>query len=428
MYNVTASTQLIQARLLLETSRYNDAESVLRQILAADPDADTPHALLSLALLYQDKNENALQEASAAVILAPDIAYNHYVHALALRGDRQHTAALHAIRDAIHLNPESPQFYALEASILLRQKAWKQALQAAETGLQIDPEHDACANVYGMALVKLGEHDKADAIFTATLARNPQNATTHANQGWALLHRGEYEQAFVHFREALRLNPMSGWAREGILEAIKARNVLYRLLLRYFLWMSRLTEDEQWEIHGGLYAVRQILRAAAQAFFPIYLILLPFNLLIFSLIVLTWTAYPLFALLVRFDRLGRLALPKEEITASNWVAVCLLAAGGGIFLGVLLQEWAFLVLVLGALAMIMPVAGVFHADPGLGRIILTVYSVLLALGGLGAFLLTLTGKPLGIGLAVIPAGLFFSGWTAFSWIAALVIHLTRDES
>ncbi len=424
---MTASAHLSQARLLLETSRFNDAESTLRQILAVDPDNDTIHALLSLALLYQDINENALQEARAAVSLAPDIAYNHYVHALALRGDRQNTAALHAIRDAIRLNPESPQFYALEASLFLRRKSWEQARQAAETGLRINPEHVACANVYGMALVKLGRQPEAAAIFATTLARDPQNPTTHANQGWALLHRGEHEQAFVHFREALRLNPLSGWAREGILEAIRARNALYRLLLRYFLWMSRLTEDEQWEIHGGLYAVRQILRAAAHAFFPVYLILLPFNLLVFSLVVLTWTARPLFALLVRYDRLGRLALPKEEIIASNWVAVCLLVAGGGMFMGVFLHEWAFLILVLGALAMIMPVAGVFHAEPGIGRIILTVYSILLALGGLSAFLLTLTGKPVGIGLAVIPAGLFFSGWTAFSWIASLVIHLSRDE-
>jgi len=424
---VTASAHLSQARLLLETSRFNDAESTLRQILAVDPDNDTIHALLSLALLYQDKNENALHEARTAVGLAPDIAYNHYVHALALRGDYQNTSALHAIRDAIRLNPESPQFYALEASLFLRRKLWKQARQAADTGLHINPEHVACANVYGMALVKLGRHEEAAAIFATTLARDPQNPTTHANQGWALLHRGEHEQAFIHFREALRLNPLSGWAREGILEAIKARNSLYRLLLRYFLWMSRLTEDEQWEIHGGLYAVRQILRAAAQAFLPLYLILLPFNLLVFSLVVLTWTARPLFALLVRYDRLGRLALPKEEIIASNWVAVCLLVAGGGMFTGVFLHEWAFLILVLGALAMIMPVAGVFHAEPGIGRIILTVYSILLALGGLGAFLLTLTGKPVGIGLAVIPAGLFFSGWTAFSWIASLVIHLSRDE-
>lgn len=221
---------------------------------------------------------------------------------------------------------------------------------------------------------------------------------------------------------------MSGWAREGIIEAIKARNLIYRLLLRYFLWMSRLTEDEQWEIRGGLYAVRQILRAGAQAFFPLYLILIPFNMLVFSLVVLTWIARPLFALLVRFNRLGRLALPKEEVIASNWVAVCLVTAGGSALLGVILREWVFLIMVCISLAMIVPVAGVFHAERGVGRTILTVYSVLLALGGLSTFLLALTGKPVGVGLAVIPAGLFLSGWTAFSWIAALVIHLTRDEA
>lgn len=425
---ITPAAQLTQARLLLDTSRYDDAEIVLRQALAADPDDDSVHALLALACLYQDKNENALQEARAAVSLAPDRAHNHYVYALTLRGTRQYDAALDVIHDALRLNPESPHFYALQATVHLRKKAWKKALQAAEIGLQLNPEHDACANAYGMALVKLGRHEQAGNIFATTLARDPQNPTTHANRGWSLLHLGEYEQAFIHFREALRLNPTYGWARAGILEAIKARNIIYRLLLRYFLWMSRLTEDEQWEIHGGLYAVRQILRAAARAFFPLYLILLPLNLLTYSLVVLTWTASPLFALLVRFDRLGRLALPKEEITASNWVAVCLLVSGGSLGLGLLIREWALLVLVLVALAMIVPVSGVFRAEPGVGRIILTVYSFCLALSGAGAFLLTLTGQTWGLGLAVIPVILFISGWTAFFWIAALVIHLTRNES
>ncbi|MDF1515236.1 MAG: hypothetical protein P1S60_15615 [Anaerolineae bacterium] len=122
--------------------------------------------------------------------------------------------------------------------------------------------------------------------------------------------------------------------------------------------MSRLTEDEQWEVTGGIYAIRHILRAGAQAFFPLYLILIPFNLITFSLVVITWIAQPLFALLVRFNRLGRLALPKEEITASNWVALCLLVAGGSTFSGILLKEWAFLILFFAALAMIVPIAGI----------------------------------------------------------------------
>ncbi len=73
-------------------------------------------------------------------------------------------------------------------------------------------------------------------------------------------------------------------------------------------------------------------------------------------------------------------------------------------------------------------AGVFHAERGVGRIILIIYSILLALVGLSAFFLAFPGKLVGIGLAVIPDWLFVSGWTAYSWIAVLVFHLTREEA
>ena len=38
------------------------------------------------------------------------------------------------------------------------------------------------------------------------------------------------------------------WARQGILEALKARHLLYRLMLWYFLWMAKLSEKAQWAV------------------------------------------------------------------------------------------------------------------------------------------------------------------------------------
>ena len=54
-----------------------------------------------------------------------------------------------------------------------------------------------------------------------------------------------------HFREALRLNPNMEWARQGILEALRARNPIYRVMLRYFLWMSRFRGKVQFGIVIG---------------------------------------------------------------------------------------------------------------------------------------------------------------------------------
>ncbi|MDB5311521.1 MAG: tetratricopeptide repeat protein [Gemmataceae bacterium] len=46
--------------------------------------------------------------------------------------------------------------------------------------------------------------------------------------GWALLHARQPAEALTHFREALRLDPTNEWARDGLIEALKARYWVYR--------------------------------------------------------------------------------------------------------------------------------------------------------------------------------------------------------
>jgi hypothetical protein len=257
-------------------------------------------------------------------------------------------------------------------------------------------------------------------MLTEALAREPENTLSHANQGWALLHGGDHRQALTHFREALRLDPMQDWARAGIVEALKARNPVYRLLLRYWLWMSRLTDEEQWETVAILASGWRALRAIARAVPLLYAVVFPLSLVYRFFSVLTWTARPLFALTLRFDWLGRLALPREEYRASNWIAACLLVAGGGTILSLVLQNAACLVVVAVALAMILPISGVFRCRAGWGRVVLVAYSALLALVGLAASALACVG-----GWALLPAvvlGIVFTvGWTSYTWIASLIV-------
>ena len=113
---------------------------------------------------------------------------------------------------------------------------------AAERGLAIDPEHNVCTNLRAMALVQLGRKDEAAETLGSALANDPENALTHANQGWALLHQGDHQRALEHFREALRIDPELEWAQAGIVEALKAQYLIYRLMLRFFLWMGRQSQ------------------------------------------------------------------------------------------------------------------------------------------------------------------------------------------
>jgi tetratricopeptide (TPR) repeat protein len=417
-----------RVQFLLDAKRYTDAEAALREALAAAPDDGYLHALLALALFHQDREADALQEAEAAIGLAPNLAFAHYMQAVTLLALDRLPGALTAAREALRLDPRRAAYHAVVSRVHVRRKRWQAALEAAEAGLRAEPESVECANLCGLALANLGRRGDATEVVAGALARDPLSASTHATHGWVSLHRGDPRGALEHFREALRLNPMSGWARAGIVEALKARNPVYRLLLRYFLWISRLTEEERVGFAMASAGVRSTLRAAARMFPLLYIVVWPLFLLYFLFVMLTWVARPLFALLLRFDPLGRLALPREEVVASNWMAVCLVSTLVGLILGpvlgLVLEEprvaAAFLTLAALGLAMTMPVAGVFRCPWGLGRGLLISYTVLLALAGLGAFALTWVGSWALAGASILLVA-FGVGWVLYIWIANLVI-------
>ncbi|MGC9396015.1 MAG: tetratricopeptide repeat protein [Anaerolineae bacterium] len=407
------STHLAQAELLLQRARYKDAEALLWRAIAEDPTDAKAHTLLAIALLHLGHETDALLEAQAAVRYAPSNPDGHYIGAIILTEMEKYDEALSAIRTAIRIAPEMPRFHAAMGGIYLRQRKWQQALDAVEVGLRFDPQNIQCNNIRATALVKLGRQDEAEQNLSAILALNPENPTTHANQGWALLHSGQHEQALQHFREALRLNPQSAWAREGVVEALKARNPIYWVMLRYFLWMSRLGSNTRWGLILGVYFLNRLASGAALQYPGLAPILVPLNLLYTFFVFLSWTARPLFNLLLRFNRMGRLALSEEDITASNWVAVCLAAAIGFLGAGMFLAEPLFLTVALNAFMLIVPVAGLFSFPGGKRRLFLIIYTAGLALIALSSLLLRLNGSVLGVQLSEV----FFWGWILYSWIA-----------
>lgn len=407
---------LDRARLLLQQRRYDLAEKELRQVLAGEPDHFLAHAWLSLTLLEMARYGEAEAEAQQTVHLAPDHPYGYFVLSRVFQHQDKVRQAEKAIAEAIRLNPEDADYFAVLASIFMSEQLWAKALEAAEQGLVFDPEHVGCSNLRAMALNKLGRRGESVGALDAALYRDPENALTHANQGWIALEQNEHQKAMEHFREALRLNPELIWARSGILEALKARNIVYRWLLQYFFWMSRMGPRLQWGVILGAYFGNQILRSIARTNPGLAPFLTPLIILYLLFVYLTWTGKTLFNLLLRLDRFGRLVLTPQQIQVSNIVGGMLLLALVGLAVG-----WAmplFLASAVGyALALlVIPVAHTLEREPGRNRMILLVYTAALALVAL-----------LGLGALVVNATVFFSlaqlfflGIFAFGWIGNIL--------
>jgi tetratricopeptide (TPR) repeat protein len=304
-----------------------------------------------------------------------------------------------AIDKALQLDPWDTDHFALLAQIKFQQKKWQDALEAAESGLEIDAEHLTCANLRAMALNQLGRGDEAGRALEDALAQDPENAFTHANQGWTALQRGESKKALEHFREALRLDPTNDWARSGMVEALKARYFVYRLMLKYYFFMSRLSGRSQWFVLIGAYFVAKI----------IPFMFIPYLIFVF----LSWTSDPLSNLLLRINRYGRLLLTKEEITASNFVGGLILAAVVSAVIAVMTVDKTAIITAAGCAMLIIPVAGSYGIEKPKPRKAMFIYT-----GVMGALLvLAIVITLFGLGGYEVPGGLFVIGFFLFGWIA-----------
>jgi tetratricopeptide (TPR) repeat protein len=406
------------ALVLFDQRRYDLAEEKLRQSLLADPENAVAHALLADCLVERKQLEPATAEAREAIRLEPDLPLGHAALARVLLERNRFDEAEKAIQEAIRLEPRNPNHFAQLAAIRLNRRDWADALDAAEVGLILDPEHVGCTNLRAMALVKLGRQDEAGQTLAAALARDPEDAFSHANQGWALLHEGQRQKALEHFREALRLEPGLEFARAGIVEAMKSKNWIYALMLRYFLWMSRRSNRAQWAIVLGGYFGYQGLRELARekpALSP-YVTPLLIAYIVFAL--LTWLAGPLFNLLLRLDRFGRHALSRDQVVASNWVGGILGLALAGLLTWLVTPAQTIVnslaILVGGYFGLLLlPTCGVFNCQAGWPRRMMALYTVGLAVTGLASLALLILRQEAWLpALQVFLWGCFLSGFVA----------------
>ncbi|MEA5573798.1 tetratricopeptide repeat protein [Calothrix sp. UHCC 0171] len=412
-----------RATLLLEQSRYEMAEVELRKALAESPHEGYAYALLGLCLNYQQRYQEATQAAETAISLTPDLPFPHYILGYILCDRNQLEAAEKSVYAAIRLNPYQAAYFALLARCHYNRKQWQNTLDAAIQGLAIDSEHVECLNYRALSLSQLGQGDEAIQAVADAISLSPEDASSYASSGWILLSHGKSpDKALTYFREALRLNPNMEWARQGVVEALKAKNPIYRILLRYFLWSSRLNHITRWVFAIGLYfAVRFMLVGLHQVGLKPLVIIVAIVYLLF--VIFTWIADPFFTLLLRLNKFGRLALSEAEIQQSNWWGACfgiaLLSLGVWIFTNSISPLIGAIVFGL----LLIPTAATFNCQEGWMRQGMTIYTISLATVGSLAIILSLVSKELWI----IPLAMFLPLTIISSWVATLLTGIKAKK-
>lgn len=319
---------LQRGEMLLAQSRPADAEKEAGQALASDPQDAFAHALLARSRAAQNRAPDAIEAARRAVSLAPDSPYCHRVLAFVLHGAEKQNEAFEAIGRALAMDPSDVESHVLRSSIQMARRNWSEALIDADRALALDAENVGALNLRSLALTQLGRREEALATGEFALRRDPENALAHAAKGWNSLHERRPHEAQHHFREALRLQPDLEYARQGMLEALKARNPLYRGMLAHFLWMGRQSRKIQWAFVILTVVGLRVVRSVAEDNPNLGLILWPVVVVGYLFIYLSWTAGPMFNLLLKLDRFGRLVLSRREARDATWFGLSLLPVVG----------------------------------------------------------------------------------------------------
>jgi tetratricopeptide (TPR) repeat protein len=313
---LTDNPNLERGKLLYEQHRYEQALIAFQQAIADNPDQYEPLLYQAYTLMQLDRYSEALGLADRLLHSEPDDPYILHLKAQILNHLKREDEALTLIEEAISQSPGEDAFWATASTLHFDRKDFDKALDAANEGLRLNPGNTICLNLRTLSLTKLHRTDEIASSIEETLAEDPGDAFSHASSGWALLESGNHQQARVHFAEALRISPGMSWAEQGMLQAIKAKNPLYRFFMRYYFWMANLKGGNQWLfIIGTFLALRWIDNIENPT---IVVQVAQFTLVVF--LWLSWFIDPLFNVLMLTDRDGRHLLNDRQRDRYRYVA------------------------------------------------------------------------------------------------------------
>ena len=381
---------LQRGRLLYNAEHYDQAGEMFVEVLRVDPQNAEAQALLALCLSHQKKWKGAIEAAREAVRLDPEEPLAHEALAVIYLNSNRLEEAERAILQALELEPDSPTYWHLAGHLAWRRSDWQTALESAQRGLASDPSSPDLINLRSLALMKLGHVEESRQGLAELLAENPEDPSSLANMGWSSLHVGKPGEALEYFKSALQLEPENDYARQGLMEGLRARYPFYGLVLRFFFFMQGLSKRAQEAIELGLYLGQRLLNELAREHRWLRPYVRPILFLYTMFAYMTWLAKPLANLLLRFNPYGKLVLTREDEQQSNVVAGCLglttLFAVIHVATGNVLAfvTWAFF------LTVCVPLASIFECEEGWPRKLMKRVALLeAAVGVLGLLMLWL---------------------------------------
>jgi protein O-GlcNAc transferase len=190
-----------------QTGRLAEAEALLRQILAVQPNHADAFHILGIIAHQAGRDDLAGELIRQAIVFNPNnpVAHSNLGNALVAQGHLDEAIA--AYRRALQLKPDYPEAHNNLGSALRDRGHLDEAIAACRRALQIKPDFAEAHNNLGNALRDRGHLDEAIASCRCALQIKPDFAEAHNNLGNALKDQGQIDEAVAAYRRALQLRP-----------------------------------------------------------------------------------------------------------------------------------------------------------------------------------------------------------------------------
>ncbi|RAJ75570.1 tetratricopeptide repeat protein [Chitinophaga dinghuensis] len=392
------SAVIQRAQILIEQRRFQDAISYILEHLASLPNNSYALYLLAFCHIQLQQIDEAEIVVNNALAIDPTRDTLFFLKARIAFMKDEYQDAIQAIKEAIAINPQEADYFAFWSQVLLSKSFYKEGLAKAEEGLALAPEHENCLNMRSNALYYLGKKDAAFSDLKDVLSRNPEDAYSHASLGWKRLEAGDHRQAVEDFRESLRLHPNQLWSKRGALQALQARYLIFRQILKYTFFMKRQGLFIQLFLIVGILVLGHLI---SQVFFPLYL-------LFAMMAVAPWLMDPLSDLFLRFHLKERPIAAEEQSGLSSLTGIlfniAITAAVG--YCVTAIHPLLGLAAIIGG--MMLPVINVFSTYDGRppSTIIICYILIIAAMGITGIGITIASRDPFSICMSVIVIAAF----------------------
>ena len=184
--------------------------------LRGNPDTWQAHDNLGLALIQQDRLEEAAVHFEAAIRVNPDCDDAHYNLANVLLRLRRPAEAIPHYEEALRLKPASADAHINLGNVLMDGGNPEAALRHFDAGERLSPLLAQAHSNRANALARLNRLPEAVAEYEEALRLQPNAAVVHYNFGNVLARLNRFDEAMAHFEETLRLNPEFAEARSRL--------------------------------------------------------------------------------------------------------------------------------------------------------------------------------------------------------------------